>query len=598
MDYPRFRQLDGQHPFREAVPGGYVAYRARRRLGTRVVWFNFRLAIEMGLIPAGHPPELTTTLRRTIRETFALTILNEYDLLNGTRVAAREMLPGTYMATRYLQMQHPDKRGTTSGDGRSIWNGTLRYRGRSWDISSCGTGVTRLCPATATEGRYFRTGSDEASYGCGTAALDEGMDTALMSEVFHRNGLATERVLTILQDPDDFAIVVRAAPSLFRPSHFLVHLKQGAYVRLRAVADLYMARRQENGNVPPLTSSPARYLRLATDMALTFGRLAAHLESEYIFCWLDWDGDNILTDGGIIDYGSVRQFGLCHREYRFDDGPRFSTTLTEQRRKARHLVQNFAQIRDFLITGRKRPFGTYRQDPLLGLFDREFARTRLLRLLFRVGFPKAMAAALLARRKKQVTGFLKAHAYFERARSARGPQPVSDGINWNAVFSTRDLLRELPRLLREGVTPTSAELLDLAWSSYATVKDRIPTPYRLRMARRLTRCYLELLAGAATLSGRTRGKVLALVEKRSRLINRYARITGDSITHAANAILKARPKLTATAWHRIIEQFISDQVLVPERREVAGDSARQGTGGGAVLLDELQDLNEMFRHGL
>ncbi|MCZ6747075.1 MAG: hypothetical protein O7C74_07660 [Acidobacteria bacterium] len=598
MDYPRFRQLDGQHPFQDAVPGGYVAYRARRRLGTRVVWFNFRLATEMGLIPSGHSHELTTALRRTIRETFALTILNEYDLLNGTKVPDREMLPGTYMATRYLQMQHSDRRGTTSGDGRSIWNGTLRYRGRSWDISSCGTGVTRLCPATAAEGRYFQTGSTDASYGCGTAALDEGMDTALMSEVFHRNGLATERVLTILHDSDGFAIVVRSAPSLFRPSHFLVHLKQGAHQRLQAVADLFMARQQENGKVPPLPSRPARYRRLATDMARTFGRLTAHLESEYIFCWLDWDGDNILTDGGIIDYGSVRQFGLCHREYRFDDGPCFSTTLTEQRRKARHLVQNFAQIRDFLITGRKKPLNEYRHDSLLRLFDREFARTRLQRSLFRVGFPEATADALLARRKKQVTAFLRAHAYFERARTARGPQPVSDGINWNAVFSTRDLLRELPRRLREGVTPTSVEILELAWSSYATVKDRIPTPYRLRMARRLTGCYLQLLASAATLGGRTRGQVLTTVQKRSQLINRYARITGDSITHAASALLQARPKLSVAAWHRVIEQFISDQVLVPERRQVASDRSRQPTAGGGVLLDELQDLNEMFRHGL
>ncbi|TDI34317.1 MAG: hypothetical protein E2P03_03355 [Acidobacteria bacterium] len=598
MDYPRFHVLDGQHPFRDAVPGGYVAYRARRRPGTRVVWFNFRLAAEMGLIPPGHPLELTTELRRAIRETFALTILNEFDLIHGTSVPAREMLPGTYMATRYLQMQHPSRRGTTSGDGRSIWNGTLRYRGRSWDISSCGTGVTRLCPATAAEGRYFQTGSNDASYGCGTAALDEGMDTALMSEVFHRNGLATERVLTILQDADGFAIVVRAAPSLFRPSHFMVHLKQGAHQSLRAVADLFMARQQENGNVPLLRSRPARYRRLATDMARTFGRLAAHLESEYIFCWLAWDGDNILTDGGIIDYGSVRQFGLCHREYRFDDGPCFSTTLTEQRRKARHLVQNFAQIRDFLITGRKQPLHSYRHDPLLRLFDREFARMRLRRLLFRVGFPEATAHALLARRKKQVTAFLTAHAYFERARSARGPHPVSDGINWNAVFSTRDLLRELPRLLREGVTPSPRDILELAWSSYATVEDRIPSPYRLRMARRLTGCYLQLLASAATLSGRTRGQVLATVEKRSRLINRYARITGDSITHAATALLEARPKLSVTAWHRIIEQFISDQVLVPGHRQAASETALRPAAGAGGLLDQLNDLNEMFRHGL
>ena len=157
MEYPRFRQLDGSHPFQEAVPGGYVPYRARRRSGVRVVWFNFALAREMGLIPAGHPDTLTPPLRRALRQTFGLVIINEYDLKHGPRVSPRDLLPGTYMATRYLQLQHPDRRGTTSGDGRSVWNGTVHHRGKAWDVSSCGTGVTRLCPATATEGRFFQT---------------------------------------------------------------------------------------------------------------------------------------------------------------------------------------------------------------------------------------------------------------------------------------------------------------------------------------------------------------------------------------------------------------------------------------------------------
>lgn len=29
------------------------------------------------------------------------------------------------------------------------------------------------------------------------------------------------------------------------------------------------------------------------------------LDIDYIFVWLDWDGDNVLVDVGIIDYGSV-----------------------------------------------------------------------------------------------------------------------------------------------------------------------------------------------------------------------------------------------------------------------------------------------------
>ena len=598
MEYPRFCQLDGSHPFQEAVPGGYVPYRARRRSGVRVVWFNFALAREMGLIPAGHPDTLTPPLRRALRRTFGLVIINEYDLKHGPRVSPRDLLPGTYMATRYLQLQHPDRRGTTSGDGRSVWNGTVHHRGKAWDVSSCGTGVTRLCPATATEGRFFQTGSNEASYGCGTASLHEGMETVLMSEIFHRNGLNTERVLAILRAPDDFGIVVRAAPNLLRPSHFLAPLKQGRRDRLQAMTDLHIQRQVQNNQFPTVTGRPARYRHWAREMARTFGRVAAVLESEYIFLWLDWDGDNILSDGGIIDYGSVRQMGLCHREYRFDDGPRFSTSLTEQRRKARSLVQNFAQIRDFLIHGKKSPLRSFAADPILSLFDETFRDTRLHRLLLRVGLPEPLAEQMLSRRREKVMAFEQAHASIERTRSARGPQPVADGINWNAVFSSRDLLRRLPRRLHENQPIAARDILEMAYSSYATRKDRLPTAHRRRQAQQFLRSYRDLLDAAAGISGRAPRRLLATVRRRSALINRYARITGDSITHAATALLKTRQQISSSAWHRIIENFIEDQILVPELRSARQTARPPVRGESRAILDELHELNEMFRHGL
>jgi hypothetical protein len=326
--------------------------------------------------------------------------------------------------------------------------------------------------------------------------------------------------------------------------------------------------------------------------------VAAVLESEYIFLWLDWDGDNILADGGIIDYGSVRQLGLCHREYRFDDGPRFSTTLTEQRRKARSLVQNFAQIRDFLIHGEKSPLRSFAGDPILSLFDEAFRDTRLQRLLLRVGLPEPVAKQLLSRRRDTVMAFDRAHAAIERARSARGPHPVADGINWNAVFSSRDLLRRLPRRLHENESLAAGDILEMSYSSYATRKDRRPTTHRLRQAGRLLRTYRQLLDTAATMSGRSPRRLLATVRRRSARINRYARITGDSITHAATALLKARPQLASAAWHRIIENFIEDQILVPELRPARRAASAPVRGGSRVLLDELRELNEMFRHGL
>jgi enamine deaminase RidA (YjgF/YER057c/UK114 family)/uncharacterized protein YdiU (UPF0061 family) len=394
--YPRFRRIDGTHPWKRRVAGGFVDYHARRRRDGEVAFFNFALAKEMGLISASHPERLNPALSRAILDTFGLQILNEWDYLHRTRVPARDRLPNTYMATRYLQLQHPGRRGTTSGDGRSVWNGTITHGGVTWDMSSCGVGVTRLCPATAKQGRFFRTGSRTASYGCGTAALGEGISAALLSETFHRNGIATERVLAVIALSNGYAINVRAGRNLLRPSHFFAPLKQNDLGRLRAAIDVFAERQIQNGDWPKLSPGAARHRHLAEAAAVSFARAAATFESEYVFCWLDWDGDNVLADGGIIDYGSVRQFGLYHREYRFDDSDRWSTTIPEQRTKARAIVQGFAQIRAFLLEGVKRPLGEFAHDPALARFDREFADTKQRLLLRKLGLRPA-TGALLAR---------------------------------------------------------------------------------------------------------------------------------------------------------------------------------------------------------
>src|SRR5262249_12992690 len=162
-----FRELDGTHPLRDAVPGACVDYRARRVHGGEVVWFNHALAREMGLVPRDHPDRLTSRVRREGLDAVALTIINEYHLAHRTRFPPSQVLPGRYMATRYLQLQHPGRRGRTSGDGRSVWNGILRGPSGTWDVTSCGTGVTRLCPATAWSNRFYKTGSRAADYCCG-----------------------------------------------------------------------------------------------------------------------------------------------------------------------------------------------------------------------------------------------------------------------------------------------------------------------------------------------------------------------------------------------------------------------------------------------
>lgn len=595
--YARFRKIDGSHPFKSAVEGGHVDYPARRLRGGNVVYFNFPLAKEIGLVPGDHPHRLNPELSRAILDTFCLVIINEHDEQTGLRVPSRDRLPGTYMATRYLQLQHPGRNGKTSGDGRSVWNGTLTHDGVTWDISSCGTGVTRLCPATAEQNRFFRTGSAAASYGCGTASLEEGFSAALMSETFHRNHIPTERVLTVIELPSGYAINVRAAPNLLRPSHLFLHLKQARRHRLRAAVDCFIDRQEQNGVFPKLRGA-RRYRFLAEEAARTFARIAATFEREYIFCWLDWDGDNILADGGIIDYGSVRQFGLYHREYRFDDGPRWSTTITEQRRKARYTARCFAQIRDFLIRGRKPTLASLSRDPVLRLFDAEFVRTRDRLLLRNIGFPADLQSTLLRRDAALIRRFSRAHAHFEHARARRGPVKVADGLSWNAIFSTRDLLRELPeRLLADYRLLPTEEFLEIGLSSYASRVDRRPTAHRRRVAGEFQRAYIALIERAARHSGRAVPLLLTEVAQRSAVINRFDRITGDAALYAARSLIRNRRRLSSEELHLVIERFLDHQTRVPERNP-GGRAWQVGPPDAKRLFDGLIEIVTELRHGL
>ena len=615
------RKIDGRHPLKRAAPDCYVGYRARRRHDSEVAYFNFGLAREMGLIPSRHPDRLTADLRRAILETFSLVIINEYDFLNGTPIPRRDLLPHGYMATRYLQLQHPDKRGANSGDGRSVWNGCVTRGGVTWDVSSCGTGVTRLCPATSQHKTFFRTGNYIASYGCGTAALAEGINAALMSEIFHRNGIATERVLAVLALPSGLAINVRAARNLLRPSHFLVHLRADNREPLRQAVDFFIDRQVANGDWPALPAgrdrrgARRRYGYLAEDAARTFARATATFESEYIFCWLDWDGDNILADGSIVDYGSIRQFGLYHREYRFEDTNRMSTTIPEQRRKARHLVQKYAQIRDFLVSGKKTPLTSFARDPILALFDAEFERIKRLRLLHKIGFDEPTANGLLEKAGDELLLFSRAFTSFERARSSRGPVKVPDGLSWNAIYCMRDVLRELPvrcgelltRAAEQGKSePADAllclpadELIEIALSSYASRSDRTPSRHRRRMARELQRGYVALLRAAAELRGEPLERTLHHAAQRAAVINQRDRITGDGIDHAASRLIRRRRQLSVEALYHVVQRFTDSQDLDPARAVNCSTRAKPAPAPlEERVLASLTRATRDFREGL
>ncbi|PCI10596.1 MAG: hypothetical protein COB71_11125 [Thiotrichales bacterium] len=239
LKYHLFDRICGSHPFKLAVPNGFVEYSVKTRHDGEVFYFNFELAQEMGLLPESGRLSLNKKLSQKLLDTFSIEMINEFELENGMQVPVTDIRAEKYMATRYLQLQHPGRSGLTSGDGRSLWHGCFTAKGVTWDISSCGTGVTCLSSAAAHEGRNFKTGDKNASYGSGRGDLLDGVGAALMSDIFHRSQLATERTLLLIEYPDGTSVNVRVAKNLLRPAHFFHHLKQGQYERLKGAVDYY-----------------------------------------------------------------------------------------------------------------------------------------------------------------------------------------------------------------------------------------------------------------------------------------------------------------------------------------------------------------------
>lgn len=562
-DYSSFEEIDGRHPWQDKVPEGCVLYPVRKLGRGQVIWFNFHLAKDMGLIASDHPHKMTPELDKKIIETFSLQIVNEWDQENGAPIPPNLLKPNAYMATRYLQLQHADKQGRTSGDGRGIWNGTIRHRGTTWDVSSRGTGVTQLSPGAVEAQRPLKTGTEEFGYGCGLADTTELIGSAVFSEIFHRNGLGTERVLAVIDLGRGVGIGVRAAPNLFRPAHLFLWLKQGERQTLARGFDVVIQRQHDNGIWSWNPRSPDRYRRAVTEIARQFAQFAARLERRYIFAWLDWDGDNVLTNAGIIDYGSIRQFGLRHDQYRYDDVDRFSTNLNEQRGKARFTVQVFAQAAEFLETGRKENLEKFANCEAARLFDREFDLEIRREFLAQLGLDATeIESSLEGTRKKSVETLYSAFLKLETLKTKAGPRKLPDGVNRPAVLNMRRLLRELPDLVfdetRTWKPLDATHALELLRSSFAKRADlKLRGSLKTKIDTFL-KCYVEFMN--EILGEKPHPAKLRSWRQRARQKNFEGRITGNGSEYLVEEIMKARKRgVTLDDLRQAVELFIASQ---------------------------------------
>ena len=568
LEYSNFDQLDGSHPLQKAVPDSCVNYQVRTRKGGKLTYFNFELARQMGLIDQEHPDQMNAQLEKKVLDTFGIIIINEYDCLNNTKFSDDEIRPGQYMATRYLQLQHDDKQGRTSGDGRTIWNGQVKFKGRRWDVSSGGAGATRLSPATSKYKKFFKSGDPAVSYGCGYAEVEEGLASAIFSDVLHKNNIKTERILAIIRYEENYSINVRAHSNLLRPSHFFNYLKQGNLENLKAMLDFYIRMMSTTGYWSKCPKDDSKYDFFLKVITETFAKTAATFESEYIFCWLDWDGDNILMDGGIIDYGSIRQFGLFHTDYRYDDDDRYSTTILEQKEKAKYIVQSFIQAIDFIKKGEKKRIGNFSKHKLLKEFEAIFDLEKERILLHKLGFNSKQIQNLIGHHHKTVKDFKKVFYYFERAKSHRGPIKVSDGITQDAIFCMRDLMRELPQLYLVRMQDISnEEFIEILKSNYADKNDLELTSYRKKMIQQYQKIFWKLIQYSAKDFSSTKEKQLLEMSMRTSIINKLERITGDSVTHIVDYVLSKESQLSVDELFILIENFSNSQRFDPENIE-------------------------------
>ena len=601
--YEKFKEIDGSHPWRDVSPDGYIDYQARYRSQGRVLYFNFPLGKEMGLIPADHPPVINKDLEQAILDTFSLRIINEYDLEHGRKYPPETIKPNPYMATRYLQTQHNNKRGRTSGDGRSIWNGYLKTESLIFDISSRGTGATILSPGAQKADGIVKTGDESYGYSSGLADLDEMLGSAVMSEIFYRQGIPTERCLAVIGFPDATAIGVRTAPNLIRPAHIFRYLKQGRLDELKASLDFFVERQIENGFWQLPTDAPARYERVLDYLARAYGKMAAVLEEEYIFNWLAWDGDNLLASGAILDYGSIRQFAAKHDKYRFKDVDRYSASLREQRRCARLIVQVFAQAIGFIKTGVKENLDAFKDAECLEVYDLVFQTEKDRRLLWRIGFTPEQTDRLMEKAQKEIKDFDRSLSYFEDRKVSKGIERLPDGLTHSPVFLIRNLLRLLPAYYVaqaiSRVDDGSAYMPDDIFSramaaSYVGKRDLKLTPARISQIRNFQECYLKLVAALNEPFDAT----LKTLQERSAIINHRHRITGDAVAVIIDEVIAMKGKIRIDGLQEAIEAFIDSQVLIPGKwQPVPAEELKLDTLKSR-LLNKIQENLEEYKESI
>ena len=429
------------------------------------------------------------------------------------------------------------------------------------------------------------------------------LGSAVMSEIFYRQGIPTERCLAVIGFSDETAIGVRTAPNLIRPAHIFRYLKQKRHAELKASVDYLIDREVQNKFWDLPEAGKGRYSKALDYLARSYAKMAAVLEEEYIFNWLSWDGDNMLASGAILDYGSIRQFAAKHDKYRFKDVDRYSASLAEQRSWARMLVQVFAQAMAFIRSGEKQNLTEFKDAEALRVFDRAFEKERDRRMLWRIGFTPEQIEQLMKKAQQEIKDFDRSLSYFEDRKVSKGIEKLPDGFTHNPVFLIRNLLRLLPAYyVAQSISRADEEsaymphdiFCQIMAASYVGKKDLKLTPASDSHVKEFQECYLRLVDSL----DEPFDTALRTLQERSAVINHRHRITGDAVTFIIEEVIAIKGKIKIDGLQEALDSFIDSQVLIPGKwHPVPADQLNLNTLKSR-LLHKIQENLEEYKESI
>jgi hypothetical protein len=160
----------------------------------------------------------------------------------------------------------------------------------------------------------------------------------------------------------------------------------------------------------------------------------------------------------------------------------------------------------------------------------------------------------------------------------------------------RDILRELPQLyLARNTSLSYQEFNEVIKSSYARKSDLKLTDIRKKQINRFQSIYLSLISTLEKDFELTHGQQLLELTMRASVINKYDRVTGDSITYIVQKVQKLRPKLTGHELFELSQQFATYQNLNPDQKIVPHEVTPERQ---KIIMQNFSSIVRECREGL